>query len=389
MNRTKQKIIIVGPGYPYRNGPAIYLSHLCGKLAADYDVQLVNYTMLYPGFLFPGKTQYDDSKEVLSFPNIRLVNSLNPFSWIKTAAYINKQNPDLIVFDWWHPFFAPCHKGIVTFLKSSLKKKIVYLTENVISHEANKTDKMLTRLALNNARCFLALSNAVEKHLQSMFDKKVFRSELPIYDFYSHGDKQAQSRQAKTSLGFDAGDTVFLFFGLVRRYKGLDLLLEAFGNLAKERKGIKLLVVGEFYEDDKPYTDIVKNHGMEDKVVIENRYVPNEEVEKYLLASDVAVLPYRSATQSGVLNVAYGFYKPAIVTNVGELGSLVEEGTTGIVVPEPSVAAIQDGMQKFLELKGAGTSFGASIKQYIADRNQFKFVNRVFGEILSYVNSSR
>lgn len=316
-----------------------------------------------------------------------MVSSLNPVSWTKTAAYINKQYPDLVVFDWWHPFFAPCHAGIVRFLNAKLKKRILYITENVISHEANKPDKVLTKLALNNARCFLALSEAVRKHLESMFDKKVFRSELPIYDFYASSEPGAGAKH-KTAFGFKETDTVFLFFGLIRKYKGLDLLLEAFAQLAKKRNDVKLLVAGEFYEDDKPYLDIVSNHQLGDKVVIENRYIPNEEVEKYFHACDVNVLPYRSATQSGVLNVAYSFLKPAIVTNVGELGSLVERDRTGVVADEPTVASILAGLEHFLELKDKGTDFGTFIKNYIEEKNTFKQVNGVFADILKYVNAS-
>lgn len=387
MSNSKPKVLIVGPGYPYRNGPAIYLSHLCRQISNDFDVKLVNYTMLYPGFLFPGKTQYDDSKQTLSFPNQRMVSSLNPFSWVKTAAYINRQNPDIIAFDWWHPFFAPCHAGIISLLSKRNKKRILYITENVISHEANKTDKILTKLALNKAKAFLALSNSVEKHLQSMFNQRVFRSELPIYDFYSTNDTTAKTAEIKKSFGFAEDDTVFLFFGLVRKYKGLDLLLEAFANVAATNNKVKLLVVGEFYEDDQPYKDIVAKHNMAAKVVIENRYVPNEEVEQFFLASDVTVLPYRSATQSGVLNVAYGFYKPAIVTNVGELGSLVAPGVTGIVVDQPTVSDIQKGLEEFLQMKAAGKQFAASIKNYIEEKNTFKQVAGVFKNILTYFKS--
>lgn len=384
MMNSKPKILIVGPAYPYRNGPSVYLYHLCKQLSPDFEMLVVNYSMLYPNFLFPGKTQYDESKDALAFPNVRLVNSLNPLSWVKTARYINKQQPDMIVFDWWHPFFAPCHTGIVSFLKKSLKRKVVYLTENVISHEANKTDKALTRLALKNANCFLALSDAVKKHLESMFDKRVFRSELPIYDFYRLSKPEENIR---TSFGFSDTDNVFLFFGLVRRYKGLDLLLEAFGELAKQDASVKLLVVGEFYEDIKPYTDIIEKYGINDKVIVENRYISNDEVERYMMACDAVVLPYRSATQSGILNVAYGFYKPVIVTNVGELGSLVDEGETGHIVAKPDVADIKEGMQRYLQSKKNGTDYAGHIKHYITHKHSFKDVNGVFKNMLEYLRT--
>jgi glycosyltransferase involved in cell wall biosynthesis len=380
---AKTKIIIVGPGAPYRNGPAIYLTYLCNSLVKDFDVELINYTLLYPSFLFPGKTQYDESKSILAFDNVRMVNSINPLSWTKTAAYINKQNPDMVVFDWWHPFFGPCQAGIAAFLNKSLKKKVVYITENVISHEANKVDKTLTQLALRNANAFLALSESVKKHLGTMFSTTVFRSELPIYNFYT---QTSAADNTKASFGFKPDDIVFLFFGLVRKYKGLDLLLEAFARIAKNRADVKLLVVGEFYVEEKQFTDIVNENSIADKVIIENRFVQNEEVERYFRACDAVVLPYRSATQSGVLNVGYNFLKPAIVTNVGELGSLVANDVTGVVVDTPSVDSIEQGMNHFLSLKSNGVQFDKNIKQYVEDNNEFKNVNKVFAEMVRFVN---
>ncbi len=381
----KPKIVIVGPGFPYRNGPSIYLSYLCNQLSPDFDITLVNYTMLYPSSLFPGKTQYDESSSTYTFPNVRMVNSLNPLSWIKTAAYINKLNPDLVAFDWWHPFFAPCHRGIYTFLNSKLKKKVLYITENVISHEANKTDKVLTKMALKNARCFLALSESVKKHLQTMFQKEVFLSELPIYDSYKLNDAPQDTR---AQFGFDKDDKVILFFGLVRKYKGLDLLLEAFGELAQSDKKLKLLMVGEFYEDIKPYQDIVDKHNIQSQVILENRYINNEEVEKYMQACDVVALPYRSATQSGILNVAYSFRKPVVVTNVGELGQLVVEGKTGLVIPTADVPSVKKGIEQFLQLKESGVNFSEHIQDYIQNKHKFKEVNNVFRNILKYINGN-
>lgn len=386
MNGKKPHIVIVGPGWPYRNGPALYLSHLCKQLSSDFDVTLINYTMLYPGFLFPGKTQYDESEQSISYPNIRMVHSLNPLSWIKTARHINKLNPDVVAFDWWHPFFAPCASGIITFLNGKLKKKVLFITENVISHEANKPDKILTNLALSKAKAFLALSNAVKEHLSGWYKTKVFRSELPIYDVYKSDGKDTSAY--RKSFGFKEDDIVLLFFGLVRKYKGLDLLLEAFADCVQEDPRLKLLVVGEFYEDPESYLSIIKNRGIEQSVTVENRFVANEEVERYVEASDVIALPYRSATQSGVLNVAYGFYKPAIVTNVGELKALVEENKTGIVIDKATVEDIKAGIKKFVQQKEQGTPFAAHIKDYIANRHTFTQVNGVFKDIVAYLRGN-
>jgi len=345
--------------------------------------------MLYPSFLFPGKTQYDESKDKqLHFPNKRMINSLNPFNWYKVAMHINKENPDLIAIDWWHPFLGLCHRGITMFLNKKLRKKILFITENVISHEANKTDKLLTRMGLKYAACFLALSNSVEQYLNTMFHKKVFRSALPIYDFYkSEETTQTQATNTfRSGLGFKETDTVFLFFGLVRKYKGLDILISAFAQLKKEHSNIKLLAVGEFYEDAQPYFDLIKELDLANDVHLENKYVPNEDVQQYFDASDCLVLPYRSATQSGILSMAYGFGKPVVVTNVGELGALVREGKTGYVVAEAHAEDVAKGMEKYLAGKDR-EPYLQNIREYLKETDVFTKVNAEFEKILDYVNA--
>lgn len=381
---SSAKIIVVGPGYPFRNGQSVFLSTLCHQLSSEYKVELVNYTLLYPKFLFPGSSQFDNSKDNKAiFPNKRLLSSLNPISWWRTAKYIQRQTPDLIAIDWWHPFFGPSNRFLTAFLPKKLRKKVIFITENVISHEANSVDKLLTKFGLKNAQAFLALSESVEKHLETMFHKKVFRSALPIYDFYKNG-YQAGTNEAKATFGFKPEERVFLFFGLIRKYKGLDLLLEAFGRLAVQNKNVKLLVVGDFYEAAEPYFDLIKKFNLENTVLMENRYIPNEEVPRYFQACDVVVLPYRSATQSGILSMAYGFRKPVVVTNVGELGALVEEKKTGIVVPEVTVEAIADGLSEYLKLQEAGAPFEQNIDHYLDRIDEFKRINGVFQQIVAY-----
>ena len=384
----KAKILVIGPGFPYRNGQSIYLTHLCTQLQSDFEVSLVNYSMLYPSFLFPGKTQYDESKDKqLHFPNQRMINSLNPFNWYKVAKHINKEDPDLIAIDWWHPFLGLCHRGITMFLNKKLRKKIVFITENVISHEANKMDKILTRMGLKYASCFLALSNSVEQYLNTMFHKKVFRSVLPIYDFYKSEDETFVQKNAdlKAGLGFSEEDTVFLFFGLVRKYKGLDILISAFAELKKQYKNIKLLAIGEFYEDAAPYFDLIKDLNLSNDVRLENKYVPNEDVQQYFDVSDCLVLPYRSATQSGILSMAYGFGKPVVVTNVGELGALVREGKTGYVVAQANVEDVAKGMEQYLTNKNQ-EPYLQNIQQYLKETDTFTKVNAEFDKIIDFVN---
>lgn len=386
---TKRKILIVGPGYPYRNGQSVFLAHLGSKLQEKFEVELVNFTMLYPKFLFPGSTQFDNSKDAIQFPNKRMLSSLNPFSWRKTAAYINKANPDMIAIDWWHPFFGPCMYGLTSLLKKDLKKRVVFVTENVISHEANKVDKVLTRLGLKYANCFLALSNAVENQLNEMFHKKVFKSALPIYDFYNKADGNTDQNSLKAQFGFDADSTVFLFFGLVRKYKGLDLLFQSFAQLLKKMPKARLLVAGEFYEDDKPYFDLIAQYQLKDYINIQNKYIANEDVADYFNACDIVAMPYRSATQSGIMSMAYGFKKPVVVTDVGELAQLVKANETGCVVPPLETTLFADAMYDLALQQQSGFDFESKIEKHLEAINQFERIDQEFDKMLHYLDTKR
>lgn len=381
----KKKIILIGPAYPYRGGNALFVTHTYEALKNHFEVKIYNYKLLYPSFLFPGTTQFDKSKEqVFQVPGERVLNSINPFNWIKVAGLLKKENADLVVFDWWHPFFGFCHGTISFLIRKKYRNKILFITENVVSHEANVIDKLLTRIGLTFASKFLALSGIVEKEIQQFSKgKKVYRSELPVYDCYKQS-KETDIKILKKQFGFDEDSFILLFFGYVRKYKGLDLLIESFPKILSRIPNSKLLIVGEFYDDPKSYLDQIKELGIENNVKVINQFVPNEEVAKYYLLSDVVVLPYRSATQSGILNVAYGFYKPVIVTDVGGLAEFVDEGKTGFIVEPNSPDAIAEGVKKFL-ISRDQTDFA----QYIRARNSnnsFNNIPEIFKQILAESN---
>ena len=378
----KKKIILIGPAYPYRGGNALFVTHTYESLKNHFDVKIYNYKLLYPSFLFPGTTQFDKSKEqVFKVASERIINSINPFNWIRSANLIKKENADLVVFDWWHPFFGFCH-GVISFLlRKKYRYKILFIAENVVSHEGNAIDKFLTRIGLNSASKFLALSGIVEKEVQQFAKgKKVYRSELPVYDCYKQSE-QPDLIILKRKLGFEEDSLVLLFFGYVRKYKGLDLLIEAFPKILSHNPKARLLIVGEFYDDPKEYIDLIKKMKIEGKVKVTNQFVPNEEVAKYYQASDIVILPYRSATQSGILNVAYGFYKPVIVTNVGGLAEFVDEGKTGFVVHPNSTDEIAEGVQRFLSVNGK-VDFTTHIKERNR-KNSFNQLPEVFEIILA------
>jgi glycosyltransferase involved in cell wall biosynthesis len=379
---TKKKIIIIGPAYPYRGGNALFVTQTFEVLKDDFDVKIFNYSLLYPSILFPGTTQFDKSeKQLFKVPNERLVNSISPLNWYKVSKRIIQEKADLIIFDWWHPFFGFCHGAISSLIKKEYPNKILFITENVVSHEANKVDKFLTKIGLRNASMFLALSKNVEEELERFAKgKKIFRSELPIYDCYK-SDDQPEISDLISQLGIKKDDEVILFFGYIRKYKGLDILLKAFPKILEKLPNTFLLVVGEFYDNPDSYFKLIEELKIMERVKVINQFVPNEDVAKYYLASDVVVLPYRSATQSGILNVAYGFNKPVIVTNVGGLAEFVIEGKTGFVIKPDSEDEIVKGYEEYLSKKDE-VNFIENIIEYNR-KNSFDNLPELISQIIT------
>jgi glycosyltransferase involved in cell wall biosynthesis len=384
----KKKIAIVGPAYPYRGGNSLFIAHLYEKLSKQFDVTILNYTLLYPSFLFPGTTQFDRSSVTLKpARSERIINSISPLSWLKTAKRIKEINPDLVVFDWWHPFFSFCHFSISSFLGKKYQKKILFITENFISHEGHIIDRLLTKIGLIKASAFLSLSEKVEKDLANIsHNRKTYRSELPIYDCYDLPDTQTnfldkKNNSHKRDFAFSDDDFVLLFFGYIRKYKGLDILLHAMPVLLKEIPNIKLLVVGESYEEFSFYENLVSELHLTNYVNMENRFVANEEVSKYYSVADLVILPYRSATQSGILNVAYGFNKPVLVTNVGGLAEFVDDKKTGIIVEPESPEAITNGIKEFYSLRKT-VNFSKNVGDRIS-QNQFSSIAQLFDKIIT------
>ena len=384
---TQQTIVLIGPAYPYRGGNALFMSHLYEALAPHFQVHFINYTLLYPSLLFPGTTQFDQSREMTKqIPNERLLSSVNPVSWWKTARRVRELKPDLVVFDWWNPFFGPSHRAVSTLLGRSLHDKILFITENVISHEARFIDKFLTKLGLANAASFLALSGQVANDLKP-FAKNlpVYRSELPVFgEFYAQTAHGISNEAAKAKFGFANDDDVILFFGYIRKYKGLDVLLRAMPLIARTNPRVKLLVAGEFYDDPKPYYDLINELGIATQVKIFDSFIPNEYVAEFYAASDVVMLPYRSATQSGILGIAYGFDRPVIVTDVGGLAESVAHERTGFVVKPESPKALAHAVQRFYELR-TKTDFSANVRER-ARANAFTNIHKLFQDIVQAVN---
>jgi glycosyltransferase involved in cell wall biosynthesis len=343
-----RKACLVGPAYPYRGGIAHSTGLLAREFAKDHEVLVVNFKRLYPSMLFPGKTQFDASDSPSRVESERVIDTLDPLSFGRAARAISRFDPDIVVFQWWHPFFAPAYATIcfaLARMAGRFRERIVFVCHNVLPHESSPLDRLLIRTAFKSPRAFLVHSREDRENLTALRAGAVVGvNPLPTFDMFKRGRFTRAS--ARESLGVEGA--VVLFFGLVRSYKGLDVLLDAFARSVR-RIPATLLVVGEFYEPRERYDGRIAGLGIGKSVIVVDRYVPDEEVEKYFMASDVVALPYLSATQSAIVQVAYSFGRPVIVTSVGGLPEVVEHGSTGYVVPPNDAEALSAAIVEFFE----------------------------------------
>lgn len=380
--------MLLGPAWPYRGGPARFMTYLYQALTGAFDVHFVNFRMMYPRLLFPGTTPLDKSKsEWTHVPGPRLLHSLHPWYWWRTAQHIRKTNPDLIVFDWYQPFFGPMYFAIGLFLPPWLRKRIFFITENVLSHESRGVDRFLTWLGLYWSRGFLALSSTVEKELKHLQpDKPIWRSELPIFEGYPIPPGLSKIT-AREKLNLHTTDKVLLFFGYIRHYKGLDILIDSMPDLLKADPGYRLLIAGECYEDPAIYHQQIERLEIAHVVIFENAYIPNEAVAEYFLAADAVVLPYRSATQSGILNMAYGFGRPVICTDAGGLGEFVEHERTGWIIPLADPEVLAKEIHQFFIGKD-DTALLEAIHAKVAS-NGFDQIAGCFAEVMDHYHRAK
>ena len=325
---ANQKIIIIGPAFPYRGG----IANFNNALAKTYykrgdDVIVISFSLQYPSFLFPGTTQYEKGNPPEGLKIKRLINSINPFNWIRVAKKINKENPDLVIIRYWLPFMAPCLGTIANLLNKKIK--ILAITDNIIPHEKRIGDYFLTKYFIRSCDAFLTLSSSVLDELNK-FTKSSFKKFIPhpIYDIFG---RSINKEKALISLGLNSKDKHLLFFGFVRKYKGLDLLLNAMADDRILSMGIKLIIAGEFYDDEIDYTNLIKKLGIEKNIILKSDFIPADKVKNYFCAADMITQTYRTATQSGVTQIAYSFERPMLVTNVGGLAEIVPHNKVGYV----------------------------------------------------------
>ena len=354
------KILIVGPAWPYRGGIADFDERIAREYIKKGDkVEIFTFTLQYPSFLFPGKTQYSPDPRPEDLDIKRKVNAINPFNWIKVGRELKKKNADLIIIKFWLPLMAPCFGTIARIVKGNGKTKVVSILDNIIPHEHRPGDKILSKYFVSSIDAFIAMSKSVYDDLKSLNDKKpCLLSPHPIYDNFG----TAVSREeAIGSLGLDPSAKYMLFFGFIRDYKGLDILLKAIAYERIKNSDIKLIVAGEFYNNSEKYFELEKQLGLEGKIIWRTDFIADEQVKNYFCASDIIVQPYKTATQSGVTQIAYHFEKPMLVTNVGGLPEIVPNGKVGYSV-EPEAKVIADAISDFY-CNGRYAEFVENIKE--------------------------
>ncbi|UKN01409.1 glycosyltransferase family 4 protein [Paracrocinitomix mangrovi] len=325
-----KKIVIIGPAYPYRGGIASYSERLALQLRDEgNEVEIFTFTLQYPNFLFPGKTQYSEDIAPKDLQIERLINSVNPLNWKKVGKRIRKQQPDLLLFNYWLPFMGPCFGNIAREVKKNNHTKIVGIMHNVVPHEKRPGDVQFTKYFMKPVDAFISMAKSVSDDL-AKFDSSKPRAfnPHPLYDNFGDGMSQ---EAAKTALGLDQNTKYILFFGIIRDYKGLDLLLDAFAKMNHQELNVKLLIAGEYYSDEEKYRKQIADLGISNDIKVVSEYIKDSDVGKYFCAADIVAQPYKSATQSGVTQIAYHFEIPMLVTNVGGLPEMVPDGIVGYV----------------------------------------------------------
>jgi D-inositol-3-phosphate glycosyltransferase len=342
------KIALVGPGWPLRGGIAQYSTKLAGELALHHELTYIGYARQYPALLFPGKTQLDESAQPLKHPAQALLDSIGPRTWWRAADAIQAAGARLAVIMWWHPFFAPC-LGTLARLLARRGIPSVFLCHNVAPHEGSRLTRVLSRWAFAPASGFIVHATELVEPLAALtHGQPIAVSPHPLYDQFGDPPDQGEARRA---LGVTTSK-VLLFFGLVRAYKGVATLIDAFARVAEADPDVTLVIAGECYEPEELYRRMIVERDLAARIKFENRFVPNEDVARYFAAADVLVLPYHAASQSGVIPVAYALGRPVIATRVGGLPEVVTS-ETGALVPPRDAAALAAAIQQFYEAGGA------------------------------------
>lgn len=371
-------IKIIGPAFPYRGGIATTNERLAQEFVSmGFDVDIETFTVQYPSFLFPGKTQYNEKEAPRDLTIRRTINSVDPRNWIKVGRRIRREKPDLVIIRFWLPFMAPCLGTIAGLIRKNGHSKIICLADNIIPHEHRMGDRVLTNYFIQRIDGLIAMSKSVLTDALSFKDTlQVGYCPHPIFDNYG---ERLPFETAKQKLNLDIDTRYLLFFGFIRDYKGLDLLLNAFADPKLRKFPVKLLVAGEYYSSAEPYLELIRQNHLEDLVEMRTEFIADEDVSLYFSAADMVVQPYKSATQSGVTQIGYHFNKPMLVTNVGGLAEIIPDGIIGYVV-EPDSQKIADALFDFYEHERI-TEFETNI---VDEKKKFSWENMVNSFLFVY-----
>lgn len=342
------KIVIIGPAHPLRGGLATFNHRLAREFMEQGDECIIySYSLQYPSIFFPGTSQYTTDAPPEGVHIVSAINSVNPLNWVNVGNKLKRLSPDIIVVRYWLPFMGPALGTILRRVRKNKYTKIICIADNISPHEKRPGDIAFTRYFVKSIDAFIAMSEKVLSDLRSVEAiKPALLVQHPLYDNFGEIVAKTEARQ---KLQFDSGQRIILFFGFIRRYKGLDILLEAMSDPRIRQQNISLLIAGEFYEDEKSYREQMQKLRIMDQLILKTDFIPDDQVKYYLSAADAVVQPYRNATQSGVTPLAYHFEKPMIVTNVGGLPSMVPHEKVGLVA-EPDPKSIAEAILKFYQL---------------------------------------
>lgn len=347
------KITILGPAHPYRGGLASIMEIMARTFQRRGDeVDIKTFTLQYPSLLFPGESQTVATPPPADLRICRCVNTMNPLNWVRVGRRIRRERPDFVLMKYWTPFMAPCFGTIARIARGNGHTKVLCQIDNVEPHEHHLTDKPFNRYYLHSVDGFVYMSEQVHSELRAYSDAPALFSPHPLFENFG---ERVERSEACVRLGLDPANRYVLFFGLIRDYKGLDLLLDAWAQLrrAGRTEGRRLIVAGEFYTAREPYLNRIADNGLQDEVLLHDRFIPDDDVKYYFSAADFVVQPYKTATQSGVTQIAYQFCVPMVVTAVGGLPEIVPDGRVGYVCPPTAegVAAAMDRMYEGDALK--------------------------------------
>lgn len=377
------KIVILGTAHPYRGGLAAMNERLARELTERGDeVVIYNFTLQYPGFLFPGKSQYTDEPAPQGLRIIRKINSVNPFNWLKVGRELRKICPDLIIVKYWLPFMGPALGTIVRLARRNRHTRVICIADNMIPHEKRPGDRLFTKYFTKGVDGYIAMSHEVYADIEKLVVHPLRRfTPHPIYDHY--GEVMPREEALKL-LQLDPDYRYLLFFGFIRDYKGLDWLIRAMAEPQLKDRQIRLIVAGEFYSDSEPYLKLIRELGLEEKIILHTDYIPDVLINRYFGAADLVVQPYKTATQSGVTQIGYHFNKAMLVTDVGGLGEIVANGKSGYVV-KPEVSAIAEAIADFYD-RERQTDFE---KETVKLKGQFSWskMTDVMMELYADINS--